>query len=621
MSRVDYFVQKIPSRLLLVLPVVLYVALILFWHAKGFYHITGDEVHYLLISDSLVSDGDVRVANNYSTENTIGHAGGVKLSDPEHFAHVHNEFSRHNIGLAFILALPYAVAGIAGAKIFMALLAGFWPLVLYRTLFRITGSRHWSALVAFAISIGLPFAAASNQIFPDLLAGMIILFVAEKILAAFQDEDEQHDALASHLWTGILIGFLPWLHIRLAAPAMVLLLGYVAAKRRGASFFPALRRFLVPSIVVACSIILLGVYNQLAFKNPFGPYQSGDLSFQMREIAMIFLGLHWDQSQGMFMQQPLLVLGLAGIVPLVKANWRGALLLAVLYLSILVPNSMHTALYGGFSFFGRFGWAAVALWIFPLGYSVKFLLKRSEFSVIVLLAASIVLQGWHAARWIFQDFFLMNSDLPIWTARNFYHDTGVSLRLPVFRDFDLYLKHPANYVFILLSLLLVLTGWLWHRGAIRLSVKMWAAALILGVCVFFFSTPAVSSWTLSASKFRSQVGTLEGKSRVATQRDGAGALIFGPYVSLLAGDYEVALLYESDNATGARFDIAHGAGSKVVADAELPSSATNDGLFKQRFAVRESQSLNDVFEFRVHYTGRGTLKVKQLTLTPISLNQ
>ena len=41
--------------------------------------------------------------------------------------------------------------------------------------------------------------------------------------------------------------------------------------------------------------------------NPFGPYESGSLSYELREVGMTFLGLHWDQGQGMFVQQPLLL--------------------------------------------------------------------------------------------------------------------------------------------------------------------------------------------------------------------------------------------------------------------------------------------------------------------------
>jgi hypothetical protein len=627
MRRVDHLVQKIPIRLLLAAPLFLYIAVTLFWQAKGFYNLVGDEAHYLLISDSLVRDRDVQVDNNYLMDTPVQRASPVKLSEPIHFVpHVYNQYSRHNLGLPFILAIPYAIAGIVGAKIFMALLAGLWPLLLYRPLSRITGSPHWSALIAFTFSIGLPFAAASNQIFPDLLGGMIILYVAEKIFRALEDKDERLASLAANVWLGLLIGFLPWLHMRLIAPALLLLLGYVAAiltkSRRSASSSGHRRQWLIAAGVFAGSIILLSVYHKIAFGNFAGQYGGHSVSFVIQHIAMIFLGLHWDQAQGMFMQQPLLLLGLVGLAPLIKANWREAVLFGALYLSIILPNAMHPAWYGGASFFGRFWWTAAALWIFPLGYAVRFLLKRNELSVLLLLAGSIVLQVWLAAKWLAHDLLLVNRELPVWAMRGFYDDTGVLLRLPTFVDFDnfdLYLKHPSNYLFVLLGLLLIATGWLWQREAVRFSAQVWIVSLALGAGLFFLAPPAVNSWTLAANELSSHVGVLEGAERVATEKDGAGALVFGPYAMLLAGDYEVTLEYEWDNppdTAAAHFDIVYGPELRLVVDRELPPSHMNNGLLKHRFTVRESQSLDPLFQFRVYYPGRGTLRVKRLTITP-----
>jgi hypothetical protein len=73
---------------------------------------------------------------------------------------------------------------------------------------------------------------------------------------------------------------------------------------------------------VAFSLALFGFYNQVAFGNPVGPYTSGVVSLDVKKVGMIFLGLHLDGMQGMFMQQPLLLLGLVGIVPLIRAAPR-----------------------------------------------------------------------------------------------------------------------------------------------------------------------------------------------------------------------------------------------------------------------------------------------------------
>jgi hypothetical protein len=627
MRRINHFVKRIPIKLLFVLPVVLYLAVALLWQSRSLYPMNGDEPHYLLITDSLVRDRDVLVENNYLIDTPVQQVTPVRLSDPVHFKkHVYNQFSVHNLGLPFILALPYAIAGAIGAKIFMVLLAGFWPLLLYRALFQITESQGWSALIAFTLALGLPFAAASNQIYPDLIGGLIVLYVTEKIFGILQGKYEPSFSLRSKIWIGALIAFLPWLHIRLIAPAIILVLGYTYAQSRRPESRPIRRQSLVLIAIVAGSIILLAAYNRVAFGNLFGPYEKDSLSFDVGKTGMIFLGLHWDQSQGMFMQQPLLLMGLIGIVPLVKGNQRGAALLAILYLTILLPNAMHTNWYGGFSFVGRFWWTAVALWIFPLAYTVRFILKRSELSILLLCLAGIVLQGWLAARWLFQDLFLLNQTLPLWAMRSFYDSTGLLLRLPTFKDFNLYLKHPSNYVFVLLGLLLIITGWLWQRGSLSLSGRIWTIALALGIAIVMIAPPAIGSLTLTASELNSQTGTLEKTGGVATgtEKEGADSFILSPDVMLLSGNYEVMLDYEYENRSGlsaAHYDIVYGPEQKLLAQAELPSSDTNNGVFKHRFTVRESQSLGPLFQFRVHYSGHEIIKVNRLTIGPGSPDQ
>lgn len=644
MRRIDSLLEKIPIRPLLVLPLALYLGVTLYWQCKGIYKLVGDEAHYLLIAESLIRDGDVQVKNNYSSDTPVQRAAPVKLSDPVHSGpHLFNEYSRHNPGLPLLLAIPYFIAGIAGAKIFMVLLAGFWPLLIYRTLFRITESKHWSALVACTVGLGLPFLAAANQIFPDLLGGMIIFYLAEKI---FRIADTKVDASASRvgdLWIGILIAFLPWLHLRLVAPAFLLLLGYIYVltdRSRRQHGRPILRQWLVPAIVLGGSLILMAVYNLIAFSNPLGPYGSHSWHFHLRDNAMIFLGLHWDQTQGMFMQQPLLLLSLIGIVPFVKANWRAAALIGMLYLSILVPNSLHPAWYGGFSIVGRFWWAAVGLLIFPMAYTVRFLLKRRKLVLLLLCAVSIILQGWLAYKWLFRELFLVRRVWPIWAMRSFYEDTGALLLLPTFDSFVLYVRHPSNYVSVFFGLLLIFTGWLWQRGRIRLSGKIWALSLAFGIAIVAFVPPAIPSWRLAASHMGSQIGTLarsnrifteedgagplETTSRLATEQDGVGTLAFGPYSIMLSGDYEVTVEYEYEHSTdtpAAHFDIVYGPQLTLVADVELPRSEMNNGVFRHRFTVRESQSLEPLFQFRIHYPGHGKLRLDWLTITPISLIQ
>lgn len=621
--------RRVLPLLPLLLPVFFYLAVFLFWHSHEWYGLTGDEPHYLLIADSLYRDHDLRVENNYLIETPVQRACKANLSDPVDMQrHLRNGYSMHNPGLPLLLVIPYSIAGVTGAKIFMTLLAGFWPFLLYKAAFQILESKPWSILIALTLALGLPYLPASNQIYVDLLGGMIILYVAERVVGILRGHYERVSSPARHLWMGLLLGFLPWLHTRLSAPAILLLLGYVYAHSAGMRRLADRHRWpLLTLAIVAGSGLLLAAYNQFTFGNAlFGPYY-GYLSSDLRKIVLTFVGLHWDMAHGIFMQQPLLLLGLFGIVPLVKDNWQSALLLALLSLSVLVPNSTISLWYGAASFFGRYHWAILSLWTFPLACAVKLLFKYRKAFILPLCVCALILQGWMAGRWLFNDGLLINTGWPVWAARNFYLSSPwLLLRFPFFKNVNDYenlydcLRQPANYICLLLSALLVLSGWFaGNRRAGRTLLMAWLLFLVAAASVIALIPPAFPYWSVAAYLLPSQVGSLSNTDRIAREGESRpGYLIYGPYATLLEGRYEVKLEYESGSSyiTGApRFDIAYDLGRKVIGEADLPPSATNGGTFKYSFQVDKEMSMKKPFEFRVLYTGSGTLMIKRLTVT------
>lgn len=628
--------RRVLPYLTLLIPVLFYLGVALVWQSKGIYGITGDEPHYLLIAESLYRDGDLRVENNYLSDTPVHEACRTNLKEPAHIeSHVVNGYSIHNVGLALVLLAPYALAGVAGAKIFMALIAGLWPLLFYRAVFQITESRGWSILIALTLALGLPYLPASNQLYVDLLAGLITLYIVEKVVGMMRGRYSSTLRPAQNVWVGLLLALLPWLHIRLSALAACLLAAYLYASWRGplhANKSSTPRMLLIPLAAVIFSAVALAAYHQIAFGNvAFGPYY-GHRVFDARKIALTFTGLHWDMAHGIFMQQPLLILGLFGVAPLVRDNRGVAILLAILSLSVLVPNSMlsfwrPSDYYGGASFYGRFNWAVASLWIFPLAYAIRLLFKYRWTLILPLCAGALLLQAWMMSRWLFDDGLLINSGWPAWAARNFYTYTPwLILRMPFFKnvgEFDnlsYCLRQPANYVCLLVSALLVLSGWWWLDGRKSVLKAAWSLFLIAALLIVSLAPPAAPFWTITADLLPSQTGAVEDKSRSASEgAASAGYLIYGPYLFLLKGEYALTLEYETGggpiSATEAhRFDLSYDLGRTVVAEMALPPSETNKGRLVYRFAVDREESMRKQFECRVWYTGKGVLRVKRLTI-------
>ncbi|HWB14338.1 MAG TPA: hypothetical protein VG826_34250 [Pirellulales bacterium] len=114
----------------------------------------------------------------------------------------------------------------------------------------------------------------------------------------------------------------------------------------------------MPTAALAASLALLGWYNHYAFGKATGPYGNDGLEVQVNNLV-VFFGLHFDQSQGIFLQQPLWLLGLIGLGPMWCASRRRFLWWILMYAATIVPNTLHPNWYGGYSFVGRFGSTSV----------------------------------------------------------------------------------------------------------------------------------------------------------------------------------------------------------------------------------------------------------------------
>lgn len=659
------------SLCLWVLPVGVYlVVAVLLWSGSG-YEVTGDEPHYLRITESLVADGDFLVANNLRIR-----LEGALLSD-ELTGHVlDNGNSVHSVGLALILVPAYWAAGALGAKIWLVLLAGLWPVVLYRAMRTVGLSRAWARCLALVLSLGLPFVTASNQLYPDLLAGMIIVYVISNLFRAVQPTAVSNRG-DEWQWNGFLIAWLPWLHIRFAAAAIALAIatGVVAARHRSA--IPGRRwllRLATASLVVSWALLVYYGYScSGSILGPKGFVES--LSNRFEKLAAIFLGLHLDQRQGLFLQQPLMLLGLVGLSRFVSTNWRLAFLTVVVYMSILVPNAMHPNAFGGYSFVGRYWWAAAALWVLPLSCAANLLLIRyGRAGRIVLGLICMLSLAWQAAlasTYLLDPALMYNRartvGFPVWLQPGFFSvlfGAGVWLRLPYFYEFSAYHRHVSNYFAVLACLILAAQGWVWQRQLAR-SPSSWprvaAAAgdhsgagrtpygeksvgalprldspfvqglggIILGLgfvmtCLVY---PELNSLSLTANRLPGRVGAVEGTMRVASPGSAPGVLMFGPYVSLPPGDYAAALEYEWQPAltSPAHWNIALDTTApprlEVVASGNLPPSNERVRLYRRSFSVSEERSsAGGRVQFRVHYPGHGHLVVKRLEFTPVAVH-
>jgi hypothetical protein len=291
------------TALLLLVPGAFYVWTPVRWELNHVTPAGGDEPHYLMIADAVVRDHHLRVSRAYARDAVEKRIFGPIDWQNHSQAGPHGVFSIHGIGVSLLVAPLFAWFGIAGARLTLGLLAAVIPFLFWR-IARLCGlGRYESAALAFCASFGLPFLLASGQIYPDLVSGVVLLaLVAVAVQASAGEVRSRSAALA-----GCLLALLPWLHIKNVVPAVavgatIVLLQLTRERRQ-----PALSW--VGSVVMplGVSLGLLAWYHAYALGSLAGPYAAGQPSAgaTLRQAGMIVLGLHFDQAQGVFVQQPL----------------------------------------------------------------------------------------------------------------------------------------------------------------------------------------------------------------------------------------------------------------------------------------------------------------------------
>lgn len=330
----------------------------------GKYSVTGDEPHYLMVTESLVADGDLDVANNYATDSGARFGASGLVAGP----HVRptregRSYPIHDIGVPILLT-PIYVAATQIAKLpgddvlrrmrmnrglFAYALISLAVIVLSALAARITTVglqdygvtvRHACVVVAIAW-LSPPVISNSFLVFPEPFA----LFVTACVVACAYRGGE---------WTGrdtltvLALGLLPWMHRKFGPYAIALLVVIVWHRRDRIRALPRSQQitlaaiFLVPSLVMAAWT--LSVWGNLA-----GPFALNGMPLSLSELTKGIPATFVDRENGLFWWAPVCML-------LPAAFWidRHRLWPWILpIVALIAPGAAHQW-WAGFSPAGRF---------------------------------------------------------------------------------------------------------------------------------------------------------------------------------------------------------------------------------------------------------------------------
>lgn len=347
-----------PLRLFFFIPLFVYVTL-----ASGVIFppqpVTGDEPHYLIITQSLLKDGDINLHNNYHDRDYLAFYPGDL--EPHAYQGKRGDlflYSKHFPALPVLLVPAYYLGEIVGRQVAdgpdqlqlrrrvlvfcsrlpLCLLMALFGVLFFLVVFDITQRRGVSVLAWALFCFTIPIIFYSHLIYAEIPAALITLFVIRNGVLK----------RVTKTWplflTGAGIALLPWFGLKFLVLSAALFCVSAAALVHKKSL-PQLRRsalpFLAPILVSAVSYIgfFWALYGNLSPVSAYkgvspeqaNPYAFESLALFASEALRRFFGYFIDQKFGLFIYAPLFLLGIAGFYFLYKKGRREAFsLMAVL---------------------------------------------------------------------------------------------------------------------------------------------------------------------------------------------------------------------------------------------------------------------------------------------------
>lgn len=584
----------VPATYLVVSAVTLWI-----WSARGVYPLIGDEPHYLVIGDALWRFGGIDVAAAYQSELInrvfyppgLGEAG-ASITD---YGHVvpgdRGVFSWHGYLLGWVAGVPVASFGVEAARWVMVAIGAGIAFVVWWATGSFFSSPRVRVLVALTLVVTYPFLLASVQIFPDFVAGGLALLGIVWLVRA----DQAGATWWSRAAVAFVVSLLPWLGIKFAPIAAILLLA-MASRSRDRWW-----QVLLPGLVSAA---LLMTFNAYAYDSPFGSLAEGTIEFG-GDFWIRLTGLLIDQNQGALLFNPILWLGLAGLVPFVRRDRLVGAVWALSFALLWVLGAAHPGWYGGGSFIGRYGWGVALMLMLPAMAALASVMRRTPVLFGALVVGSLAFSAWVFVLGVF----VSDAGPGVPLGLDFYNkpmDTWLEsysvLWFPL-QDFLAALYNPqwvwgylVNFGWLAIVIVVVLIG------AVGASIRTWlafsATALAVVVVLGLLSEPGMRSIR--------QVQDVQ----VAPGVDSLGVIAGGPVWLMREGPYRWSIAYQAglpDVDVVGRWELVRAMDEQVVAAGQL--NGTGDARAEVSVPIAYRNLSPRQYFLRISWTGAGTVKI------------
>lgn len=305
-----YTKYKLSSTAKTMLLVFLAISLLTFLFFQKDYqkfrsYLSGDEPHYIMMTDSLAKDGDFNLKNDYD----LGRANSY-YAVPNLYPHLSpvidsaNEkwYSIHTIGLPLVSYAPYKLSGVVGTRIWLIAIQFSSVIILYLILKKYLVKRQ-QIWVGTAVLLASPlFWQNLGGVYPD----MIILSIWGATVLLFGRKD-----MLSNVAIMALLVLSTLLHSKglvLTGPVVLL---HVLWLVRANSFKAWFVKYW-PSAGLLFTGVIYYVYflqSNYGIWNPSQLYDGGDGGSQLFSTNPVFnaIALLTDRNKGLLVHFPLLI--------------------------------------------------------------------------------------------------------------------------------------------------------------------------------------------------------------------------------------------------------------------------------------------------------------------------
>lgn len=309
--------------------------------------IGGDEPHYLIISESLIRDGDLDIENNHRQGDYRSFFRGELRPDYMQRGLKGVLYSIHAPGLPVALIPAYLAGGYRGAVAFVAVLAALTALAVFDLAVVLAGPLA-GVLTWAAVCLTVPFVPHSWSIFPEMPGALLVAWAALWLM-----HDQVETSARRWALRGVALALLPWLHTKFIVFLAIFSLGLGLRMLRQ---FPRLVALAMP-IAASSALWLYSFYAMYGKFDPEAPYGAYSSVFVLTSnIPHGLLGLFLDQKFGLLVYSPIYMLALVGAwIGVREARWRyGSIVLLATVAAFVGSTARLYMFWGGSSAPARF---------------------------------------------------------------------------------------------------------------------------------------------------------------------------------------------------------------------------------------------------------------------------